>query len=229
MNAAMASGFRLLICVLALSGANASADPAPVQSVPHVDLKRYSGKWFEIAAFPMFFQRQCIGDTTADYQARSDGDIAVVNRCRTETGFDEAVGKAWAVNGTGNGQLKVSFFWPFGSDYWIIGLDDAYQWAVVGNPNRKYLWVLSRSLQLPSDQLDRALEAAASQGFDLTKLKYTRHGQTSATPSHELLGTVGWHDGNRAPRTLITTWPSRWMEREDWICEGLATVGIDVR
>ena len=182
MNATMAHRFRLLVCVLALGGAIASADPLPVQSVPHVDLKRYSGKWYEIAAFPMFFQRQCIGDTTAEYQVRPDGDIAVVNRCRTETGFDEAVGKAWAVNGAGNGQLKVSFFWPFRSDYWVIGLDDAYQWAVVGNPNRKYLWVLSRSPQLPSDQLDRALEAAASQGFDLTQLKYTRHGRTSARP-----------------------------------------------
>jgi apolipoprotein D and lipocalin family protein len=168
--------------MFALCGAVASADSLPVQSVSHVDLSRYTGKWYEIAAFPMFFQRQCIGDTTAEYQERPDGDIKVVNRCRTETGFDEAVGKAWIANGAGPGQLKVSFFWPFRSDYWIIGLDDEYQWAVVGNPNRKYLWVLSRSPQLPNDQLGRALEAAMSQGFDLTQLKYTRHGRTSAMP-----------------------------------------------
>ena len=86
------------------------------------------------------------------------------------------------MNGTGNGQLKVSFFWPFSADYWVIGLDDEYRWAVVGNPNRKYVWVLSRSPRLPSDQLDRALQAAASQGFDLAQLKYTRHGPTPATP-----------------------------------------------
>ena len=182
MNATMAHRLRLLVCVFARGGANTSADPLPVQSVPGVDLKRYAGKWYEIAAFPIYFQRQCIGDTTAEYQARPDGDIAVVNRCRTETGFDEAVGKAWAVKGAGNGQLKVSFFWPFRSDYWVIGLDDAYQWAVVGNPNREYLWVLSRSPQLPSDQLNKALEAATRQGFDLTQLKYTRHGRTSAMP-----------------------------------------------
>jgi apolipoprotein D and lipocalin family protein len=178
MKAAIARRFRLLVWGLALSGAIACADPLPVQSVPHVDLERYAGKWYEIAAFPMFFQRQCIGDTTAEYRARPDGDIAVVNRCRTNSGFDEAAGKAWAVNGTGNGQLKVSFFWPFRSDYWVIGLDDAYRWAVVGNPNRKYLWILSRSPQLPSDQLDKALEAAARQGYDLSQLKYTRHGRT---------------------------------------------------
>ncbi len=154
----------------------AHSEPLPVQSVRQVHLSRYVGKWYEIAAFPMFFQRQCIGDTTAEYALRPDGDIAVVNRCRTEDGFDEAVGKAWAVDGTGNSQLKVSFFWPFRSDYWVIALDDDYQWAVVGNPNRKYLWVLSRTPRLPSEQLDRALEAAASQGFDLTQLKYTAHG-----------------------------------------------------
>jgi len=181
MIATMTARFRrLLVCVLAVSSANASADPLPVQSVPHVDLTRYSGKWYEIAAFPMFFQRQCIGDTTAEYRVRPDGDVEVVNRCRTETGFDEAVGKASAVRGTGNAQLKVSFFWPFRADYWVIGLDDAYQWAVVGNPDRKYLWILSRSPQLASGQLNAALHAAASQGFDLGQLKYTGHGLASA-------------------------------------------------
>src|SRR4029079_14579779 len=177
------------------SSVNACADPLPVRSVPHVDLTRYSGKWYEIAAFPMFFQRRCIGDTTAEYRVRPDGDVEVVNRCRTETGFDEAVGKASAVSGTGNAQLKVSFFWPFRSDYWVIGLDDEYQWAVVGNPNRKYLWVLSRSPQLAGDQLNKALETAASQGFDLTQLVYTRHGRTSAMPSHKSLRRVHWQHG----------------------------------
>ena len=172
----------MFVCVVALSGAFALAEAPPVHSVHKVDLARYVGKWYEIAAFPMFFQRQCIGDTTAEYAFRPDGDIVVVNRCRTERGFDEAVGTAWAVPGTGNSQLKVSFFWPFRADYWVIGLDDEYQWAVVGNPNRKYLWVLSRTPQLPRDQLDKALQAAASEGFDLTQLKYTAHGPTAGRP-----------------------------------------------
>ena len=158
-------------------GAFAHADgDAPVRSVGKVDLGRYVGKWFEIASFPMFFQRQCVGDTTAQYALRPDGDISVVNRCRTAEGFDEASGKAWAVEGTGNAQLKVSFFWPFRSDYWVIGLDEDYQWAVVGNPNRKYLWVLSRTPQLDREGLDRALQAARREGFDLSQLRYTGHG-----------------------------------------------------
>jgi apolipoprotein D and lipocalin family protein len=181
--AAIANRFRWLACALALAGVCAHAAGPPVRSVGQVDLARYVGKWYEIAAFPMYFQRQCIGDTTAEYALRSDGDIAVVNRCRTEDGFDEAVGRAWVVDGSGNARLKVSFFWPFRADYWILGLDDDYRWAVVGNPNRKYLWVLARTPRLPQDQLDRALEAAAQQGFDLEALKYTPHGDARASPA----------------------------------------------
>lgn len=173
----------MLACALALGGAFAHAEPLPVQSVRAVDLARYVGKWYEIAAFPMYFQRQCIGDTTAEYTLRSDGDIAVVNRCRTDGGFDEATARAWAVDGTGNAQLKVSFFWPFRADYWIIGLDPDYRWAVVGNPNRKYLWVLARTPRLPKDELDRALQAAAAQGFDLARLQYTVHGASPGAPA----------------------------------------------
>jgi apolipoprotein D and lipocalin family protein len=171
----MSERFRVLLYALALVGMAAQAQLPPVGSVAHVDLSRYAGDWYEIAAFPMFFQRRCIGDTTARYTLRPDGDIAVYNRCRTEDGFDYASGRAWSVAGTGDAQLKVSFFWPFRADYWVIGLADDYGWAVVGNPNRKYLWVLSRTPRLPAEQLDLALQAATRQGYDLAQLKYTRH------------------------------------------------------
>ena len=167
--------FRHLFCTLALVAGMARAEPAPVETVGTIDLGRYAGKWYEVAAFPMFFQRQCIGDTTAQYTLRPDGEIAVRNRCRTENGFDEANGRAWTAEGTVNSKLKVSFFWPFRSDYWVVGLDEDYRWAVVGNPNRKYLWVLSRTPELAKEQLDRALEAAKKQGYDLAPLRYTRH------------------------------------------------------
>lgn len=153
----------------------------PVASVPSVDLPRYSGKWFEIASFPMFFQRKCIADTTAEYTPAPEGTITVRNRCRTESGFDEAVGKATVVEGTGNSQLKVSFFWPFKADYWVLGLDPEYRWAVVGNPNRKYLWVLSRTPQIPPALLAAALASASGQGFDLTQLRYTAQSNPPTT------------------------------------------------
>jgi apolipoprotein D and lipocalin family protein len=163
---------RVLAACLACYGTSVHAG-TPVTSVSNVDLPRYIGKWYEIASFPMFFQRQCLGDTTAQYAPTADGNVSVINRCRTKAGFDEVHGKASAVAGTGNARLKVSFFWPFRADYWVIGLDPDYRWAVVGNPNRKYLWVLSRTRQLPRVLLDAALKSAETQGFDLTKLRYT--------------------------------------------------------
>ncbi|TRZ92939.1 MAG: hypothetical protein D4R84_11415 [Rhodocyclaceae bacterium] len=167
--------FRVFVASLACLALPVHAE-TPAASVAELDLARYTGKWYEIASFPMFFQRQCIGDTTAEYRLTPEGDVAVTNRCRTDSGFDEARGTAAVVEGSGNARLKVSFFWPFRSDYWVFGLDAEYRWAVVGNPNRKYLWVLSRTPQLPKRMLDAALKAAAAQGFDLTQLRYTAHG-----------------------------------------------------
>jgi len=152
------------------------ADQPEVTSVNTLDTQRYIGKWYEIAAFPMFFQRNCIGDTTAEYALNDDGKIDVTNRCRTKDGFDEAKGKAWQASPNSPSQLKVSFFWPFRADYWVIGLDDNYQWAVVGNPNRKYLWILSRTPDLNKIALEKALSTAKTQGYDLNQLKFTKHG-----------------------------------------------------
>lgn len=173
----MRGSFATLIAALVLPPSLAAAVPAraeaPVASVAAVDLVRYAGKWYEIASFPMFFQRNCIADTTAEYALAPAGHVSVRNRCRTEDGYDQAEGKATVVEGSSNSRLKVSFFWPFRADYWIIGLDAEYRWAVVGNPNRKYLWILSRTPQMPPDLLDAARNAAVDQGYDLARLRYT--------------------------------------------------------
>lgn len=119
----------------------------PLQTVPSVDVERYMGSWYEIAAFPQRFQKGCTG-TTASYGLRSDGEVDVVNRCFLESLEGEekvAEGRARVVDKVSNAQLEVSFFWPFWGDYWIIELDDEYQYAVVGHPSRDYLWILSRS------------------------------------------------------------------------------------
>jgi apolipoprotein D and lipocalin family protein len=169
--------FLVALPLLVALGLPATACAAEdVGSVPQVDLGRYVGLWYEIASFPMFFQRKCVGDTTAEYAEKDAGTISVRNRCRTEDGFIEAEGRATVVPETGNGRLKVSFFWPFSSDYWIIGLDDEYRWALVGNPNRKYLWLLSRTPQLDAASVEKARDIAARQGFDLEKLRMTPHG-----------------------------------------------------
>ncbi|KPC49102.1 lipocalin family protein [Amantichitinum ursilacus] len=145
-----------------------------VHSVPQVDIKRYLGKWYEIAHYPMYWQRKCVADTTATYGVGEDGKITVDNKCRKEDGnFDESKGTAVSVPNSGNAQLKVTFFWPFSGDYWVIGLEPEYRWAVVGTPNHEYLWILARAPKLSAEELKAAQDAAVAQGFALDKLVYT--------------------------------------------------------
>lgn len=167
------SAVLLIACCGQVGAQSPQAAESKVTSVAAVDLARYAGEWFEVAAFPMFFQRHCVADTTANYELALDGSVKVTNRCRTQNGVDEASGRATVVEGSANSRLKVSFFWPFKADYWVIGLDPDYRWALVGNPNRKYLWLLSRTPQLPQPLLEVALASAQAQGFDLSQLRYT--------------------------------------------------------
>lgn len=147
----------------------------PLEVVPHVDLQRYLGTWYEIATIPQRFQKGCVG-VSAHYSLRRDGDIDVVNVCRKETldGKERSVrGKAWIVDKTTNAKLKVRFFWPFSGAYWIIALDKDYQWAVVGHPNRNYLWILSRTPQMDGALYDDLLKRIAAKGYDPSKIKKT--------------------------------------------------------
>ena len=142
-----------------------------LQTVPHVDLNRYVGLWYEIGRYPNSFQKSC-GDSTAMYTARPDGEIDVVNSCRDEKDgrLREARGRAWVVDKTSNARLKVSFFWPFRGDYWIIDLGREYEYAVVGTPNRRYLWILSRTPEIHPDILAKILQNVEKQGYVLDKL-----------------------------------------------------------
>jgi apolipoprotein D and lipocalin family protein len=133
----------------------------------HVDLNRYLGLWYEIARYPNIFQKGCVG-STAMYTARPDGEIDVLNSCRDEQdgSLHEARGRAWVVsNDAGNARLKVSFFWPFRGDYWIIDVGQEYEYAVVGTPNREYLWILSRNPSIDPDVLAKILQHIENQGF----------------------------------------------------------------
>lgn len=158
---------RSLLCLsLALLAGTAAAAEAPLPTVASVDLSRYTGAWYEIARLPNRFQRQCVADTQARY--RQDGNrVEVVNRCRTAEGkIDEAKGQAKIVEGSGNAKLRVSFFWPFYGDYWVLSLDPAYSQVLVGEPGRDYAWVLSRTRQMDEAQLQALLDRAAALGFD---------------------------------------------------------------
>ena len=166
----------LLTCWTVFGCANTGALP-PLQTVPRVEVERYMGLWYEICRYPNRFQKNCAA-TTARYTLRDDGDVDVLNTCflgGIEGKKKEASGKAWVVDKGSNAKLKVSFFWPFSGDYWIIDLGKDYEYAVVGNPTRKYFWVLSRAPKLEPTTLDGILERAESQGYQRSKLIWTKH------------------------------------------------------
>jgi apolipoprotein D and lipocalin family protein len=140
-----------------------------------VDLQRYQGTWYEIASFPQRFQKGC-HCTSATYTATQEDFVVVENRCRKDSinGEESYIkGKAYIVENSNNAKLEVEFFWPFKGDYWIIDLDKDYQYAVVGHPNREYLWILSRKPQMSDSLYTEITKRIADKGFDLSILQKT--------------------------------------------------------
>jgi apolipoprotein D and lipocalin family protein len=143
-----------------------------LEVVPHVDLAKYLGKWYEIAHLPAKFQEGC-SETTATYTLSEDGNISVLNECKRNGKIKQAKGKAKVVDKATGAKLKVTFFWPFYGDYWIIKLGENYDYSVVGTPNRKYLWILSRTPNMDSKLFSELTEFAKSKGFDVNRLIMT--------------------------------------------------------
>ena len=162
--------FSWLAPLLALFSCN---DAGNLPTVPRVDVKRYAGKWYEVASFPQTFQKGCFC-TTAEYTLSAPDEVVVENRCKRNGKTSYIKGSARVVKNSGGAKLKVQFFWPFTGNYWIIHLDPDYRWAVVSEPSKEYLWILSRTPSLPPDVLQPILQTLEKQGFDLKKLQYTR-------------------------------------------------------
>lgn len=144
-----------------------------ISTINELDLDRYLGKWYEIARFDHSFERGLVG-VTATYSYRDDGKIKVVNagyKNSLEGEYSEAVGKAKQPRPQEEpGKLRVSFFWFFYADYFILELDEDYQWALIGSSSDKYLWILSRTPQLEQETLDRILKKAKERGYNTDKL-----------------------------------------------------------
>lgn len=169
---------RLLPLLLSLGFATRTlAGEAPLQTVRYVDLGRYAGTWYEIAAIPQVFERGCVA-TQAEYTRRPDGTLQVVNSCRLQT-FDGkervALGRARVADAQTNAKLKVRFGRsPVEGDYWILDLDDNYRSAAVGAPDRRGLWILSRTRQLDQPTYAALVQRAKNvHGFDVDKLVAT--------------------------------------------------------
>jgi apolipoprotein D and lipocalin family protein len=146
----------------------------PLEVVPYVELKKYLGKWYEIAHLPFRFEDDCT-DITATYSLSKDGNVSVLNECLRDGKLKLAKGKAKVVDKNTGAKLKVTFFWPFSADYWILDLGKDYDYAVVGTPNRKYLWILSRTPQMDDKLFSQLIESIKSKGFDANKLIKTSH------------------------------------------------------
>lgn len=149
-------------------------DNPPV--VKNFELEKYLGKWYEIARFDFYFEKN-LDNTTAQYSLNEDGTVRVVNRGYNyaKKKWKEAVGKAKFAGDRTEADLKVSFFGPFYGAYRVIALDPAYQYALVAGKNKDYLWILSRHTTIPPEIKASYLKIAEEAGFDTSKLIWVNH------------------------------------------------------
>jgi apolipoprotein D and lipocalin family protein len=170
---------RELFAALSLAMATSTAvATVPLAPVPDLDLARYAGTWHEIARLPMWFQRKCESNVTAHYEPKPDGTVAVHNACVTAEGKTIASdGVARRPDNFARGKLEVRFAPAWLSwlpmvwaDYWVLALDENYQWALVGQPGRKYLWILSRDPSMDRATFESLKKTATDMGYDLAPL-----------------------------------------------------------
>ena len=166
-----------LIVGSALLLSSCATIPKGASPITNLEPEKYLGKWYEIARFDFFFERN-MDNTTAQYTQNEDGSIKVVNRGYNykKNKWEEAVGKAKFVESPNVGRLKVSFFGPFYSPYNIIELDENYQYALVVGKNTDYIWFLSRTTTMPEEVKQKYMEKAKSLGYDLNRLVWVEHG-----------------------------------------------------
>jgi lipocalin len=158
----------ILIFMAALFSSSAAQE---LPTVEEVNLTKYTGTWYEIARLPNSFEKgmQCV---TATYTLKDNGKIEVLNKgyIAKKGKYKSARGNAWVPDREYPGRLKVTFFWPFSGNYYIMALDEDYQYALVGDPSRKYLWVLARSSALEESIYSELMSLAKSKGFDVERV-----------------------------------------------------------
>lgn len=180
-RASLISILGLLLIILGSSQVMAQQSDQSVKTIASLDVPRYLGTWYEIAKFPNWFQKKCVSNTKAVYAAKSDGNLRVLNSCKTASGeTSEAEGLARQIGAKDSPKLEVRFapewlsFLPLvWGDYWVIDLDSQYQVAAVSDPRREYLWVLSRTPQIDPKAYADLLQRLKQQQFDIQKLELT--------------------------------------------------------
>ncbi len=167
--------FRLLLIfsvLIVCSCTKTQSQMIDKTTVKELDLNRYLGKWYEIARFPHSFEKNLVG-VTATYRLKDDGMIEVLNEGFKNTLDGErskAIGKAKIPNKLEPGKIKVSFFWIFYADYYVLELDENYQYAMIGSSSDKYFWILCRTAQMDPAVYNVLLDKASKRGYNLEKL-----------------------------------------------------------
>ena len=181
-TASLLVGLALLGCApLQREEAVQNAVPEPARDV---ELKRYMGRWYEVARYENEFETDCEG-VTADYSLRPDGKVQVVNTCRkgaVDGEVETAEGAAEVVPGSRGAKLEVTFFWPFAGDYWVLDRATDYSWAIVGEPEREYFWILSRAPVPDQTLMDELLARAEELGYDPDRIRLVAQPPAETTP-----------------------------------------------
>lgn len=162
----------ILFCSLLVLTSSVLALPE-LKTAEYVDLHRYLGQWYAIGEIPQWFNRNCVG-TTAHYSLSEEGHIVVVNSCYRgdlEGRKRTVQARAEVVDEETNARLEVRFFVFVRGDYWIMEIADDYSYAVVGEPSRKNLWILSREKEMDEDLYQEILGRVEEQGYDLTQIR----------------------------------------------------------
>ncbi|PIA35409.1 hypothetical protein AQUCO_03500055v1 [Aquilegia coerulea] len=154
-----------------------------MEVVKGLDVEKYMGRWYEIASFPSRFQPKAGTNTRATYTLNEDGTINVLNETWSDGKRGFIQGTAYKADPSSDeAKLKVKFYvppflpiFPVVGDYWVLFIDDDYQYALIGQPSRKYLWILSRNPRLDGEIYNQLLERATAEGYDVTKLHKTPH------------------------------------------------------
>ena len=143
-----------------------------IEPVPYVEIDRYAGVWYEIGRYQHWYEKGAT-NVSAEY-IQKDGYLEVFNRYKKTNKDGEIKGKAFIVPNSGNAKLKVQFHWPFKGDYWVIDLDEDYQWAVVSNSSRSNLWILYRKPIIDNEELRPIVYRLVNNGFELAKVHWTK-------------------------------------------------------
>lgn len=165
------SALSLLLLAGVLTGC--AQDPPP-QTVDHVDLNRYAGKWYEVARIPHLYEYNCVA-ASESFTPTRDGELRVIHRCHQDETFGwlrEDVGTARVVDHNTNAKLRVDMG-PAGGDFWILALDPDYQYTMIGTPDRQSLWIMSRKAVLPPEVDDKLFRLADDMGYDIGKIRRT--------------------------------------------------------